>query len=65
MKLDYELKDSIFVSSEKWGKYLDARFIDTDNNNIIRPLEVHFELVPRGFTSKVCITFIYIGIISV
>jgi len=55
MKLDYAFKDSIYVSSEKWGKYLDARFID--KNNTIRPLQVHFELLPRGFTNKVCITF--------
>lgn len=59
MKLNYGFNDSIYVSSEKWGKYLDAHFIDTDN--IIRPLKVHFELVPRGFTNQVCITFINIG----
>jgi len=63
MKLYYALKDSIYVSREKWGKYLDVHFIDADN--IIRPLEVHLELVPRGFTNKVCVTIIYIGIISV
>lgn len=60
MQLDYAFKDSIYVSSEKWGKYLDARFID--KNNTIRPIQVHFELVPRGFTNKVCITFIYTSI---
>ncbi|XP_060861024.1 apolipophorins isoform X2 [Metopolophium dirhodum] len=50
MKLDYAFKDSIYVSSEKWGKYLDAHFID--QNNTIRPLQAHFELLPRGFTNK-------------
>jgi len=55
MKLNYFLRDSLYVSSEKWGKYLDARFIDGNNTN--RPLQLHFELVSRGFTNKVCITF--------
>lgn len=52
MKLDYAFRDSILVSSEKWGKYLDAYFIDSDN--IKRPIQVYIELVPKGFINKVC-----------
>lgn len=58
MKLDYEIKNAIFISSDKWAKYLDIRFIDSDNN--IKPIQLHFELVPKGFTNKVCTPFIYI-----
>jgi len=60
MMLDYGIKDSIFVSREKWGKYLDAHFVDV--NNTVRPIQIHFELMPRGFTNKVCIPFIRISI---
>ncbi|CAH1725498.1 unnamed protein product [Aphis gossypii] len=51
MKLDYEIKNAIFISSDKWAKYLDIRFIDSDNN--IKPIQLHFELVPKGFTNKI------------
>lgn len=53
MELDYLIKDSLFVSSEKWGKYFDASFIDSENTE--RPIQLHFELVPKGLTNKVCI----------
>lgn len=52
MQLDYALKDSILIGSDKWGKYLDAYFIDSDN--VKRPIQLHMELIPKGFTSKVC-----------
>lgn len=52
MHLYYTVKDSIFVSSEKWGKYLDAYFIEPESTK--RPIQLHFELVPKGFTNKVC-----------
>lgn len=53
MALDYLIKDSVFVSNDKWAKYLEASFIDTDN--VERPLQLQFELVSGGFTTKVCI----------
>lgn len=56
MDLDYSVKDSLFISKEKWGKYFDAMFIDSDN--VQRPFQIYFELVPRGFTNKVC-NYIY------
>lgn len=52
MKLDYMLKDSILIANEKWGTYLDAYFIDSDN--VKRPIQLHMELIPKGFTNKVC-----------
>lgn len=58
MKLDYGIKDAIYISSDKWGEYLDIRFIDSDNT--VKPIQLHFELVPKGFTNKVCTPFIYI-----
>lgn len=54
MQLDYLIKDSLFISSDKWGKYFEASFIDSDN--IERPIQLDFELVPSGFTTKVCIS---------
>ncbi|XP_026815483.1 apolipophorins [Rhopalosiphum maidis] len=51
MKLDYAVKDSLYISSEKWGKYLDVRFVDS--NNTVKPIQLHFELVPKGFTNKI------------
>lgn len=51
MKLDYGIKDAIFISSDKWGKYLDIRFIDSDNT--VKPIQLHFELVPKGFKNKI------------
>lgn len=56
MELDYLIKDSVFVSSEKWAKYIEASFIDSDNTE--RPLQLQFELVPNGLTTKVRISFI-------
>lgn len=52
MDLDYSVKDSLFVSSQKWGKYIDAHFIDSDN--VKRPIQLYCELVPRGLVNKVC-----------
>lgn len=54
MELEYLLKDSVFVSKEKWRKCIQAYFVDSDN--IKRPLELHFDLVPHGFKTKVCIS---------
>lgn len=51
MQLDYVFKDSILIANEKWGKYLDAYFIDS--GNVKRPVQLHMELIPKGFTSKV------------
>lgn len=56
MELDYLIKDSLFISSDKWGKYFEASFIDSDN--IERPIQLDFEFVPNGFTTKVCISII-------
>jgi len=53
MKLNYLLKESIFVSSEKWGKYFDGHFIDSDG--IKRPIQLHSELVSGGFINTVCV----------
>jgi len=58
MALDYLIKDSVFVSNDKWAKYLEASFIDSDN--VERPLQLQFELVPGGLTTKVCISVIII-----
>jgi len=58
MKLDYEINYAFYISSDKWGEYLDIRFIDSDNS--VKPIQLHFELVPKGFTQKVCTLFIYI-----
>lgn len=60
MQLEYLVKDSVFVSKDKWGKYLEGYFIDTDNTK--RPIELNFDLVPHGFNTQVCIkifTYIY------
>lgn len=54
MALEYSLKDSVFVSNDKWGKHLEVYFMDLDN--IKRPLELHFDLVPHGLNTKVCIS---------
>uniref|UniRef100_A0A2H8TZF4 Apolipophorin n=1 Tax=Melanaphis sacchari TaxID=742174 RepID=A0A2H8TZF4_9HEMI len=51
MKLGYRLKDSVYISNEKWGQYLDVRFVDS-NNDVI-PIQLHLEFVPRGFTNKI------------
>lgn len=54
MALEYSLKDSVFVSKDKWGKYVQGYFMDLDN--IKRPLELYFDLVPYGLNTKVCIS---------
>ncbi|VVC28237.1 Vitellinogen, open beta-sheet,von Willebrand factor, type D domain,Lipid transport protein, N- [Cinara cedri] len=51
MDLDYLVKDSILVSNEKWGKYLDISFVDSQN--IERPVQLHAELTPDGFINKI------------
>lgn len=61
MKMNYAVKDSIFVSDEKWGKYIDVSFIDSESNT--RPIQLHVEFVPGGFRNKVCISLIIIIII--
>lgn len=55
MELNYFFRDAIFVSPEKWGKYIDGYFIDSEN--IKRPLQLHFELLPKTFINKVSILF--------
>ena len=60
MKLDYAFKDSLFISSQKWGKYFDAHFIDSDGTS--KPIQLHFELVSGGFNNKVCTFFICISV---
>jgi hypothetical protein len=58
MKLDYLVRDSIFISSNRWGTYLNVYFVDSDY--IMRPIQLHFELVPKGLNNKVCTSVILI-----
>lgn len=58
MKMNYLVRDSILISSDRWGKYLDVYFADSDN--IMRPIQLHFELVPKGLNNKVCTSVILI-----
>lgn len=53
MELDYSVQESIYISKELWGKYLDIYFVDSDNNKI--PIQLHSKLIPGGFKNKVCI----------
>lgn len=55
MKLDYLVRDSIFISNDRWGTYLEAYFGDSDQ---IIPIQLHFELVPKGLNNKVCTSVI-------
>lgn len=53
MELNYSFEESIFVSDEKWGKYFNGYFINS--NGVKIPVELRCELVSGGFKNEVCV----------